>query len=232
MSHLLFHLVSPQDWQRAQAAGIYRAASLEKEGFIHLSAAHQIRAVHRNLYHDRDDLLLLVIDETRLESPLRWEPPAGSLSPDLNEQRFPHLYGPLNLDAVIQVVDLSTTDLKEVLHRLGTTSLKTGFQEPPFGKLSLFFALLALGISGIVLTHALIRLIMSPAENFLMPWGYSLLTILSTLFALLGGTLGIAALVQEKGKGFAIAGCLLNLVLFVLLCMLALTAMMAAMPIQ
>lgn len=230
MSHLLFHLVSPQDWQQAQAAGIYRPTSLETEGFIHFSDAHQIRFVHKNLYHERDDLLLLVIDETRLDSPLRWEAPAGSIA--ANEQRFPHLYGPLNLNAVLQVIDLSTRDLKEVLSELGTIGSKTGFQEPPFGKLSLLLGLLALGIGGIVFTHTLIRLILSPAENFLMPWGYSLLTILSTLLALLGGTLGVAALVQGKGKGFAAAGCLLNLVLFTLLCMLAFTAMMVAMPIQ
>jgi uncharacterized protein (DUF952 family) len=34
MNRLLFHITSPQEWQKAQAEGMYRPESLEREGFI------------------------------------------------------------------------------------------------------------------------------------------------------------------------------------------------------
>ena len=55
---------------------------------------------------DRADLLLLEIDPARLTSELKWEPPTGGPLPGVPEgDAFPHIYGPINLDAVIQVVD-------------------------------------------------------------------------------------------------------------------------------
>lgn len=112
MSERLFHILRPEDWERAQSVGEYRPPSLEQEGFIHLSAAHQVRAVLEKLYHGERNLQVLVIDAARLQAPLRWEPPAGILPDGLSaDERFPHLYGALNLDAVVDIL----TDL-EVLH--------------------------------------------------------------------------------------------------------------------
>jgi uncharacterized protein (DUF952 family) len=45
-------------------------------------------------------MVVLVIDPDRLTSELRWEPGA-----DLATELFPHVYGPINLDAVVQVLD-------------------------------------------------------------------------------------------------------------------------------
>lgn len=51
-------------------------------------------------------LALLLIDETLLAAELKYEPPVIKGKPDsTSTQRFPHLYGPINLDAVIAVVD-------------------------------------------------------------------------------------------------------------------------------
>ncbi len=220
MSQLLFHLVSPQEWREAQEKGVYRPASLEEEGFIHFSSARQIMGVHRKCYGERRDLLLLVVDETRLDSPLRWESPPGT------EERFPHVYGPLNLDAVIKVIDLSTGNLEKELLKLSSPPSRLG--KDVFGKFSLILGVFSTIAGGIVLTHTLISTIQHPEANPLEPLVYSLLTMLGAFLALLGSSLGLASFVQDERKGFASAGCLLNGLMFILLCLLATIASMAA----
>lgn len=94
----IFHITSGHDWQSALPAGAYTADSLSSEGFIHCSTADQILAVANERYRGQKGLLLLVIAVGRVRPEIRYE--------DCYEtgQQFPHLYGPLNLDAVIQVL--------------------------------------------------------------------------------------------------------------------------------
>ena len=104
---MIFHITTRTAWQSAQAAGYYRDPSLDEAGFIHASTAQQVSAVANAFYRGQSDLVLLFIDEARLASELRWEPPAGPPAPGIAESdHFPHLYGPLNLDAVVRVLDL------------------------------------------------------------------------------------------------------------------------------
>jgi uncharacterized protein (DUF952 family) len=88
----LFHIAEPADWEGADSH--YRPASLEAEGFIHLSTAEQLEATTRRHYAGRADLRLLTIDRSRLgDLQLRWEEaPHGEI--------YPHLYGPLPVTAV------------------------------------------------------------------------------------------------------------------------------------
>ncbi len=90
----LFHLVARSSWQDAVARGEYRAA-LDRDGFIHLSTERQWPGARARFFAGVADLVLVVIDETRLRSPVRYERVDGD--------DFPHLYGPLDLDAVIEV---------------------------------------------------------------------------------------------------------------------------------
>lgn len=94
----LLHICTAQAWQEAQARGEYRASSLETEGFIHASRPTQVLQVANTFYKGIADLLVLWIDPHRLEAELRWEPADGEL--------FPHLYGPINLEAVSAVREL------------------------------------------------------------------------------------------------------------------------------
>lgn len=94
MTHIL-HITTPADWQAALEVGIYRADSLESEGFIHCSTAQQMAATANRFYAGQSDLLLLHIDPQALAAELRWEMADG--------QDFPHIYGPINLDAVVEV---------------------------------------------------------------------------------------------------------------------------------
>ncbi|HPM76857.1 MAG TPA: DUF952 domain-containing protein [bacterium] len=104
--HVIFHLVSRDDWAQAQAQGEYRPASLATDGFIHCSTRAQVVDTAGHFFRGRTDLLLLCIDERRTSAPVKYEPPAGPAPHDpAIEPLFPHLYGPLNLDAVLAVYD-------------------------------------------------------------------------------------------------------------------------------
>lgn len=94
---LIVHICSYRDWTVARNAGIYRAAMQEVDGFIHCSRAAQVLNVANNYFSGVDELVMLWIDPEKLNFELKWEESDGDI--------FPHLYGPLNLDAVIAVED-------------------------------------------------------------------------------------------------------------------------------
>lgn len=110
---MIFHIAEPADWQAAQAAGDYRVSTrgrtLAEEGFIHASYRHQVLGVAEAVYADAGPLLLLSIDPAALSSPVRDD----EVQPGIV---FPHIYGPLNLEAVVAVTPLERgTDGRFVL---------------------------------------------------------------------------------------------------------------------
>lgn len=92
---MIYHVLSKADWDEALEQGEYRAASLSTEGFIHASKAHQVAGVLERYFQGKSDLLVLHIDEHKLTSPFTYE-----FSPSVNDE-FPHIFGPMNLDAVL-----------------------------------------------------------------------------------------------------------------------------------
>lgn len=94
---MIYHVVTHQNWQKALSEGFYEASSLHNEGFIHTSNQDQIQGVLERYYTNETNLLLLHIDENKLTAPLKYE-----LAPSVNEM-FPHIYGQLNIDAVVEV---------------------------------------------------------------------------------------------------------------------------------
>ena len=103
----ILHLASNNDWLAAVEKGAYRADSLSTEGFIHCSKPTQVVDVANRFYRGQPELVLLVIDPSKLESELKWEPPAhpnGERAAAVNDELFPHIYGPVNLDAVVRVI--------------------------------------------------------------------------------------------------------------------------------
>jgi uncharacterized protein (DUF952 family) len=97
---VIYHIATAADWAQAQAAGQYTTSTLGRtlaeEGFIHASTAEQVAPVANMLYQGRRDLVLLVLDTDRVRPEIRFEPVPGWDEP------FPHIYGPLNTDAVVQ----------------------------------------------------------------------------------------------------------------------------------
>lgn len=97
---MLHHLALAADWEAALAAGEYRVSTvgvtLEQEGFVHTSFAHQVRGVADRYYADvAGPLVLLHVDESRLTVPWRVDPVPGS------PEGFPHVYGPIVVGAVV-----------------------------------------------------------------------------------------------------------------------------------
>lgn len=104
---MILHITSKQEWLEAQQRGEYIAPSLANEGFIHCSTEKQVLHVANAFYRGRNDLVLLKLDEDRLESTVKWEAPAGLPAPGISESdSFPHIYGPINLTAIASVLDL------------------------------------------------------------------------------------------------------------------------------
>lgn len=93
---MLFHITERAAWESAQIEGTYCPASLNAEGFIHFSTREQVIPTANRFYRGQTDLVLLQVEPSELFAPLRYEEVA-------NHGTFPHLYGPLNAEAVIKV---------------------------------------------------------------------------------------------------------------------------------
>jgi len=103
---LILHITSKAEWLEAQQRGEYIAPSLKTEGFIHCSTEKQVLHVANAFYRGQNDFVLLNLDEAKLKPEIKWEPPAGSLAPGISESdKFPHIFGPVNLTAVASVLD-------------------------------------------------------------------------------------------------------------------------------
>ena len=101
----IYHLTTADDWEAGKAAGAYttstRGKTLEDVGFLHGSQPHQVAPVANWLYKDTGEpLVVLVIDTDLLTSRWQYDEVPGQPDP------FPHIYGPLNPDAVTAVVPL------------------------------------------------------------------------------------------------------------------------------
>ncbi|HUI48691.1 MAG TPA: DUF952 domain-containing protein [Acidimicrobiia bacterium] len=93
---MIFHITTTPEWDRARRDGAYRAESLDAEGFIHCSLPTQVNHVADWFYREIPDLVLLCIDPEELTSELRYEPSADAFAGE-----FPHVYGPIDLEAVV-----------------------------------------------------------------------------------------------------------------------------------
>ncbi len=96
---MLLHLCTVADWATATDRG--GVDPLPEVGFVHLSTPDQVHLPAQRLFAGREDVLLLVVDETRLADPVRYEP---GVPGDPASLRFPHLYGRLPAAAVVATV--------------------------------------------------------------------------------------------------------------------------------
>jgi uncharacterized protein (DUF952 family) len=98
----LFHITERAAWTAASRVGEYRLSTrnvtLDEQGFVHCSLRHQVRGVAEHLYRDADDLVVLVIDSTRVPAPVKFE------ALDETAESYPHVYGPIPVAAVVEVI--------------------------------------------------------------------------------------------------------------------------------
>jgi uncharacterized protein (DUF952 family) len=101
---LVFHVATLADWSAAERSGAYSTSTLgvtlEQEGFLHAARADQVGEVYDRYYADTaHPLVLLTIDTDRLDVPWREDP--------VGDDSYPHIYGPLAPDAVVEINPLS-----------------------------------------------------------------------------------------------------------------------------
>jgi uncharacterized protein (DUF952 family) len=100
MSEVIYHMCPAELWEAAVAAGSYHGTEDDRrDGFIHFSTAAQLRESARRHRAGQSGLVLVAVEAARLGERLRWEPSRGGAL-------FPHLYGPLPVEAVVAVHDL------------------------------------------------------------------------------------------------------------------------------
>lgn len=98
---LLFHITTKEEWDKYKSNGNYEPESLENKGFIHCSSGHQINDTANRLFEDHDQILLLIIDVSTLGEEIKYEEDQDS------GEEYPHIYGPLNSNAVIDKIVVS-----------------------------------------------------------------------------------------------------------------------------
>jgi uncharacterized protein (DUF952 family) len=103
-TELIYKICTTEEWAEAKKDGRYSGSALDlKDGFIHFSTAKQAQETARRHFAGQTGLVLVSIDPAALNEPLKWEPSRGG---DL----FPHLYVPLDLNAVHKVTPLPLGD--------------------------------------------------------------------------------------------------------------------------
>lgn len=110
--NVIFHITSRSSWDAAKARGRYAGDTLETEGFIHCSREEQVLSVANRIFKSRAGLVLLSINRDAVKARVKDENLEGG------HELFPHIYGPLNTDAVLEAIDFpprpdGTFDLPE-----------------------------------------------------------------------------------------------------------------------
>jgi uncharacterized protein (DUF952 family) len=98
---VIYHIVLPDTWS-AFDSDIYEAESLKTEGFIHCSFEGQLDGVIERYYKEHESIVILEIDSQRLMSRMVKEP-------STNNEIYPHIYGPINRDAIISARERELT---------------------------------------------------------------------------------------------------------------------------
>jgi uncharacterized protein (DUF952 family) len=106
----IVHALPESDWETVRETGAHRPPSLDAQGFVHCSKPGQIAAVADTNFAGRDDLCLLVLDEDRIDAPVRYEATETASA-------YPHVYGPLEREWVVEAHEFPRDE--------------TGFRLPP-----------------------------------------------------------------------------------------------------
>lgn len=97
----ILHITLADRWTKAKNLGSYRSDTLATAGFIHCSTLAQVVGSANRFFTGLQDVIILVIDRDQVTAEIRDE----GVDPN---NLFPHIYGELNIDAVVKVIDLET----------------------------------------------------------------------------------------------------------------------------
>jgi uncharacterized protein (DUF952 family) len=100
MTELIYKIIRRAEWEQAIKAGAYTGSIDDRrDGFLHFSAASQVRTTFDKHFSNETELLIVSVDAARLGSKVKWEVSRGG-------EKFPHLYGVLALEAVQSAVPI------------------------------------------------------------------------------------------------------------------------------
>ena len=97
---MIYHITTEQDWSAYQHDHDFVPNDYHREGFIHCCTASQLTGVRQRYFKGKAGLVLLHLDETKLKPELKYEA-------STNDEKFPHLYGPINKEAIMTIEQLS-----------------------------------------------------------------------------------------------------------------------------
>lgn len=101
----IYVVSSHAEYDTSMASGVLVRDSLETDGFIHASPKSQLDRVANKFYKDVEQAQILVVEKAKLTPELKWEPATGGL--------YPHIYGPMNMDAVVKIVPIAENESNE-----------------------------------------------------------------------------------------------------------------------
>ncbi|MFB2892508.1 DUF952 domain-containing protein [Aerosakkonemataceae cyanobacterium BLCC-F50] len=93
---IILHITQESQWEQAKLTGIYYNNTLDTEGFIHCSTIQQIERTANKFFANQTGLVLLCIESEKVPAEIKYEA--------VGEEKFPHIYGALNIDAVIDAI--------------------------------------------------------------------------------------------------------------------------------
>lgn len=93
---MIYHLTTLLDWESQKHKGDFTPVDYHKEGFIHCCTDDQLAGVRERYFKGKTGLVLLYLDESKLKSELKYEV-------STNDEKFPHLYGAINREAIVSV---------------------------------------------------------------------------------------------------------------------------------
>jgi len=91
---IIIHIIDSVTWEKNKGNSHYLGDSLKSQGFIHCCLPEQVDEVLKNWFPGREDLIFLEIETDKLTAPLEFE------NLESGEERFPHVYGPINNEAI------------------------------------------------------------------------------------------------------------------------------------
>lgn len=91
---ITYHLAIVEEWAAQKDTGNYTPGAFDADGFIHCTnGLDQLTTVANMFYQNSPEpRTVLVLDMNKIESDVRYDDP---------DERFPHIYGSLNPDAMI-----------------------------------------------------------------------------------------------------------------------------------
>jgi len=98
---MIYHITRLKDWEIQKEKTEFTPSDYYREGFIHCCTFDQVKGVLERYFKGKTDLMLLHIEEAKLKAELKYEP-------SFNNEKFPHIYGMINKNAIVEISVLAS----------------------------------------------------------------------------------------------------------------------------